>query len=74
MSADRPVDQAFRPDPAAPNEQHPRIGELVATLSAQFATLVKGEIALTKTKALAFAKKVGAGAVFLLGAAVLCCT
>ena len=37
------------------------LGELFAKLSEQISTLIQGEIELTKTKATAFLKKVGAG-------------
>lgn len=61
------------PEPVVPEPPKPAtIGELFAQLSLQVSTLIQGEIELTKTKAQAFAKKVGAGGALLFVAAVLC--
>lgn len=46
------------------------IGQLFAELSEQISTLVRGEIELTKVKAIAMAKKLGIGAALLAVAAV----
>ena len=47
------------------------LGELFAKLSEQISTLIQGEIELTKTKATAFLKKVGAGGSLIALAAFL---
>ncbi len=53
------------------NRRSPSTGELFASLSTQVTTLVRGEIELTKTKALAFGKRVGSGGALLAVAGVL---
>lgn len=47
------------------------VGELFAKLSEQVSSLVQGEIELTKTKATAFLKKVGAGGALIAVGAFL---
>ncbi|MDO5061271.1 MAG: phage holin family protein [Actinomycetaceae bacterium] len=44
------------------------IGQLFAEMSEQISTLVRGEIELTKVKAVSMVKKLGIGAVLLAGA------
>ncbi|MCS4484697.1 phage holin family protein [Gleimia sp. 6138-11-ORH1] len=44
------------------------LGQLFAEMSAQVSTLVRGEIELTKVKAVSMVKKLGIGAVLLAGA------
>lgn len=68
------TDQASSaPDIGEPpsSERPATVGELFARLSEQISSLVQGEIELTKTKAAAFLKKVGAGGALLAVAAVL---
>lgn len=52
-------------------ERPPSIGELFANITAQMSTLVRGEIELTKMRAAATAKRLGAGAGVLAVAGVL---
>lgn len=48
----------------------PTIGELFGALSTQVTSLVRGEIELTKSKASAYASRMGVGVGLLVGAAV----
>lgn len=57
------------PASAGPRPGQPTIGELVSRISENISDLLKGEIELTKAKALRVASAAGAGAVLLVAAA-----
>lgn len=63
------TDENHRFEPGQPDDpvagRPATLGELFAKLSEQVSALVQGEIELTKTKATAFLKKVGAGGALL---------
>ena len=58
------------PAPAAPRPGQPTIGELLGRISENISGLIRGEIELTKAKALRVASTAGAGAALLGAAAV----
>ena len=58
------------PASAGPRPGQPTIGELVSRISENISDLLKGEIELTKAKALRVANTAGVGAALLVAAAV----
>ena len=58
------------PASAAPRPGQPTIGELISRISENISGLIRGEIELTKAKALRVASTAGAGAALLGAAAV----